>query len=434
MRISVECGGFTRATDACRTANQIAALTTESLSSRLADCGGMAGNDATSSEFATAYDAGAGEAVLALADLTHSFIGVGRLLEASGLNHASAESASAGPAVSAYVGGSLDEDSFVRVRPAVPPSSLGTQEPSFGPVDAWILDQIEGFVWPGADVAKVRGAAAAWRRAAASVAGLTDHLEIAKAFLGHQRSPEIPLALAALDELATLIGDTAWQLDSLAAASEEYAAAVEEAHDRTRALLAEIGQMAVEGVAISVLVTGVTGGLGGGAAAGIALARIRAYAPQFHALLVALRAGTATAAARLRTAQDELTAVRARAEKFLRIPARNEVGEMRHPLAWGSSGHPRSVPGVDDPKLTNYISNLFKGVTRPDRVGDGTTMDAIRHELATGEAVHHRRHITKGRETLRGLESWLRTHQDASRQDRRVAEDLINELQEALNP
>ena len=50
MRLSVECGGFTRAADACRTANQIAALLTESLSSRLADCAGMAGNDATSSE------------------------------------------------------------------------------------------------------------------------------------------------------------------------------------------------------------------------------------------------------------------------------------------------------------------------------------------------------------------------------------------------
>ena len=434
MRLSVECGGFTQAADACRTANQIAALLTESLSSRLAGCAGMAGDDATSSDFATAYDSGASEAVLALADLTHAFIGVGRLLEASGLNHASAESASAGLAVSAYVGGSLDEDSFVRVRPASPPTSLGTQEPSLGRIDAWILDQIEGFTWPGADIAALRSAATAWRRAAASVAGLTDHLEIAKTFLGHQRSPEVPLALSALDELATLIGDTAWQLDRLATACEDYAAAVEDAHARTRALLAEIGQMVVEGIALSAVVAGFTGGLGASASAGLALARVRAYAPRFHALLIALRAGTATAAARLRTARDELVVVRARAEKFLRIPAKDERGEMVNPLWWGSSGRPRSVPGVDDPKLGNYISNLFKGVAKPGRVGDGTTMDAIRHELATGEAVHHRRHIIKGRETLRGLESWLRTHQDASRQDRRVAEDLITELQEALNP
>ena len=334
MRLSVECGGFTRAADACRTANQIAALLTESLSSRLADCAGMAGDDAASSGFARAYDDGAREAMLALADLTHSYIGIGRLLTATGLNHAGAEAAAAGLAVSAYVGGSLDDDAFVRVRPAPPPPSLGPQQPSLSRVDAWILDQIEGFVWPGADVARVRSAATAWRRAAASVAGLTDHVDAANDFLARQQSPEVPLALSALDELTTLIGDTAWQLDSLASACEEYAAAVEETHARTRALLAEIAQMVVEGVALSAVVTGVTGGLGGGAAAAVALARVRAYAPRFHALLVALRAGTATATARLRTAQEELVAVRRRAEKFLRVPARTERGEMRHPLGW----------------------------------------------------------------------------------------------------
>ena len=35
MRISVECGGFTEAADACRTANQVAALVTGTLAGRL---------------------------------------------------------------------------------------------------------------------------------------------------------------------------------------------------------------------------------------------------------------------------------------------------------------------------------------------------------------------------------------------------------------
>ena len=362
MRLSVECGGFTQAADACRTANQIAALLTESLSSRLADCAGMAGNDATSSEFARAYDAGSREAVSALADLTHSFIGVGRLLAVTGLNHASAELASAGLTVSAYVGGSLDDDAFVRIRPSSPPSSLGTQEPSLSRVDAWILDQIEGFVWPGADVASVRSAASAWRRAAASVGGLVDHVDAADDLLAGQRSPEVPIAISSLGELSTLIGDTAWQLESLATACEEYAASVEEVHERTRALLAEIGQMVLEGIALSVLVTGVTGGLGGGAAAGIALARIRAYAPRFHALLVALRAGTATAAARLRTAREELVAVRLRAQKFVRVPARTERGEMRHPLDWLPNWRPGWLAAHEKPPGHTIGDHVGKSV------------------------------------------------------------------------
>ena len=372
MRLSVECGGFTQAADACRTANQVAALLTESLSSRLADCAGMAGNDATSSEFARAYDAGSREAVAALADLTHSFIGVGRLLAVTGLNHASAELASAGLTVSAYVGDSLDDDAFVRIRPSSPPSSIGTQEPSLSRVDAWILDQIEGFVWPGADVASVRSAASAWRRAAASVGGLVGHVEAADDLLAGQRSPEVPIAISALGELSTLIGDTAWQLESLATACEEYAASVEEVHERTRALLAEIGQMAVEGVALSVLVTGVTGGLGGGAAAGLALARIRAYAPRFHALLVALRAGTATAAARLRTAREELIAVRVRAEKFVRVPARTERGEMRHPLGWLPNWRPGWLAAHEKPPGHTIGDHVGKSVGElAERLGRG---------------------------------------------------------------
>ena len=56
----------------------------------------MAGDDASSAEFASSYDAAAVEAVGSLADLTHAFIGLGRLLSASGANHATAEAAAAG--------------------------------------------------------------------------------------------------------------------------------------------------------------------------------------------------------------------------------------------------------------------------------------------------------------------------------------------------
>ena len=91
--------------------------------------------------------------------------------------------------------------------------------------------------------------------------------------------------------------------------------------------------MIVEGAAVSVIVTGITGGLGGGATAAAAAARVRSHAPRFHALLVSLRAGVAATAARLERVRDELALVRARAEKFVRVPARNEVGAI-NPSAW----------------------------------------------------------------------------------------------------
>lgn len=59
-------------------------------------------------------------------------------------------------------------------------------------------------------------------------------------------------------------------------------------------------------------------------------------------------------------------------------------------------------------------------------------MDAVRAELLTGRATGRRFHITKARETIRGLQNWLRRNPDASPGDRAVAQDLIDQLKDAL--
>lgn len=83
----------------------------------------------------------------------------------TGDNHARAESAAAGRTHTlGYAGGSLDDAAFVRVQPPSPPSSLGPQEPSLGVVDRWILDRVEGFAWPSADVGRLRSTASSWRK------------------------------------------------------------------------------------------------------------------------------------------------------------------------------------------------------------------------------------------------------------------------------
>ena len=435
MRISVECGGFDDAADACRTANQTVALLAESLGGKLAGCGAMAGDDASSADFAASYDAAAADAVGALEDLTHALIGVGRLLSTTGGNHVRAEAAAAAKVV-ADTGRGLTDDAFVRVSLARPPSSLGADEPSFGVVDRWILDQIEGYVWPGADVALLGEAARAWRRAASGVPLLVDQLEIATGFVEQQRSPEIPAVLAGLADVRRLVSEVATELDALAVACEEYAAAVEDVHDRTRALLAEIGQMVIEGAALSAIVGGLTGGLGASATVAAAAARIRAQAPRFHALLVGLRTTAAVGAGRMRTARESLRGLRARLDRYAKVVVRDERGEMRLPGGWGGGrGLPaRSTPRVTDGKLQNYVNDLFKGVTNRNRTGDGTTMDAIRYELATGDTVHNRRHIIKGQETLRGLERWLARNPQAAPSDRAIAKQLAHEIREALNP
>lgn len=61
-------------------------------------------------------------------------------------------------------------------------------------------------------------------------------------------------------------------------------------------------------------------------------------------------------------------------------------------------------------------------------VGNGTTMDAIRNEVATGVPTGGRMHTIKGQETLRGLNNWLRRNPDAAYSDRLVAQSLADEL------
>jgi len=349
VRVAVDGGGFVAAGTAARTANQVAALLHDSLSGKLGGLGAMAGNDATSIDFALSYDAASAEALDALADLSAAFIGLGRLIHATDDNHRRAEAASAGLTVSAYSGLDLHEDDYVRVVRSSPPSSLGAQEPGFGEVETWILDRIEGFVWPGADVGRLRDAASTWRNAATGVDDLVDYCERASVDLGRQTSPEIPLALDAVDDLRGSVRELGDAFGELARMCDEYAAGVETAHERTRALLAEVAQMIVEGLVLSAAVGLITGGTASGAVASATVARVLETAPRFRALLITLGDAASVCALRLRTARKGATAVRGRLEKFLRLDLRNERGAVSLPGRWAGSRKPGWLRGHEVP-------------------------------------------------------------------------------------
>ena len=118
--------------------------------------------------------------------------------------------------------------------------------------------------------------------------------------------------------------------------------------------------------------------------------------------------------------------------------SRRKVRQDRHRLRkrkrQHGEDHRRVVPKpqVSSTKLLNYVDNLWKGTTNPNRVGDGTTMDAIRNEIATGVPTGGRMHTIKGQETLNGLNNWLRRNPDAPAHDRLVAQSLADELTEVL--
>lgn len=322
--LKVDGGGYAAAQGALRTGNQVAALQCDSLSAKLDAYAGMAGDDATSANFAESYDAAAAEALRTIADLTDSFAGLGRLVAASGANHEAAEAANAGLDSGAfrYDGDSMPEDDYARASPRQPPTVLGAQPATFDDKRQWILDHIEGFVWPGADTERLRDAAQTWRTAADGVTDLTTYCDVVVDHLAAQESPEIPLALAALDELRSLVESTSGDLAAIAGACDGYAAQVEDTHARLHALLDEILQMVVEGIVISVAIGVITGGAGAAAGGAATVARVAAQSPRFHAIISALRAAAAPTTQAVRTTRETLRATRFRLEKFTHAQAR----------------------------------------------------------------------------------------------------------------
>lgn len=90
------------------------------------------------------------------------------------------------------------------------------------------------------------------------------------------------------------------------------------------------------------------------------------------------------------------------------------------------------TPSVSNPKLQNIVNDLYKGTTNPGRVGTGTTADAVRFELRTGEQVFGKSHVQKANDSLRGLENWLKSNPNAPYQERLVARSLADDLFDAL--
>lgn len=338
MRQAVLTGGIDSAAEAFLVAHEVATLSVGSVSDRLSAFGGMAGDDSTSAEFAGSYDPSAAEAVEALADIARAFVTMVRVTRLTAHHHRAAEAASAAGRPLDARADEKSSDSFVDPAPTTPPSSLGPSPESLGHVERWILGHLEGFFWPGADVECLHATAAVWRSAAADTVRLGDRCDLAVAAFDEQRSAEFPVAVAATEQLRGLVTDTAAHCVDLADTCDDYADAVEAARDRTRALLSEIAQMVVEGVAVSALVGLISAGTATGVAASAAAARVAAQSPRFAAVLATLRLSASGVSAKARTARTGLVDTRARLDKFLRVPARNDRGSM---TLGGLAGRPR---------------------------------------------------------------------------------------------
>jgi hypothetical protein len=311
MRLIIDGGGYATATDAFVHANHAAALRYDRLSGELAGCTAMAGDAASSADFAATYDAAAAEGVAALGEVVAAFTTLGRLTRASLVNHHEAERRSVLPGAQVYDGGPLPEEStYASVLPATPPSSLGGDPSSLPGELTWLLDQLESFVWPDADVGRLRSAAGTWRAAADGLAALVDHCDLAIAGLAGEESPEVPLAVDATRELKGGICDLADQYVAIATACDQYAAQVEEQRAALLDLLHDLlrDTVIIEGVGLALSVV-TAGGTGLGATA-VNAARLARAVPRLLELVALVRRAASAAADVLRLAAAAVGRVR----------------------------------------------------------------------------------------------------------------------------
>ncbi len=333
MKLAIDGGGYATATDAFVTGNQVAALCHDALTGKLAGYGGMAGDDSTSVDFAASYDEAAALALDALADLVTAFANLGTLTHATLGNHGRAEARSVIRGTQVYDGGVLPAAECVEVLPSRPASSLGSNAIDLPSQMTWILDHIEGFVWPGADTDRLRDAAQTWRTAADSLGDLSTYCDSAVRGLSGERSPEIPLAIAAVRDLQSQVREVTDQYAALASACETCADHVEAKRREVIELAQWLLEQVVEGVLISVAIGVLTGGAGAAAGMAAVVARVAAESPRFLAIVNALRALTAGTAAGLRLTRGAISTSRLRLAKFthLRLTLRSEAGEARFP-------------------------------------------------------------------------------------------------------
>lgn len=316
MRVAVSEQGYSSAVDELVVANQTSAHVVRTLADRLRGSGGMAGDDHTATEFAASYDEAAAASLDALESLVGAFGSLARLTEASLTNHARADADATLPAwARAVVGPRTAADGAVGVVVGSPPSSLGSDAAGPGGAVGVVLDHLADVFWPNADTERLRAVGTSWREAAGSVDLLVADCDRAGSHLAHERSPEVPLALASLDQLRAHLTDLAARLTGLGDACSDYADQVDAKREELRSLLEdvawELGITAGLGLVLGLASGGAAAGLAGGAAG----ARLAAAGTKARGILESLRLLAAGPALRVRSAGTTAREVRTFTDK-----------------------------------------------------------------------------------------------------------------------
>ena len=372
MNIDIDGLGYSQASGALHDGNQWAARYFGVLGDALAGGGSMAGDSSFAEPFATAYDESTRVAMLTFVDLVTSYANLGRYVAASLENHTRAELASTLGRLVVSDESDVLSDDWYAVTPIEVPSSLGGDPSSMPGWANWILDQVEGFIWPDADLDRLRETAGGWRAAADDLDYVASHADIGVRGLCLERSAEIPLAVHTLNELASATRDLGAHCASLGTACDDYAAAVEAQREAIIELVEDLLRDAIIIQSLGFLVGLVSFGTANYGATAINIAKITSEASRFRAMLELLRLYSMEARLTLNAGTTAIAAVDFKLRRFVeaRVALRGEAGTIQL--------------GADGRKAKSYLK-LHEGGAMGAHTIDrhiGKTDDFLRSRLA----------------------------------------------------
>lgn len=338
MRLAVSGNGYTTATNLFLDANHLTASTAHTLMSTLEHSAAMAGH--TAATFAASYDEAAHQGVCSLVDLTDALANLGRMTDATRRNHAYAEAR----AVVGHAAAPADEPappSYTQVALRLPPSAAGTHGAELPHWAAWILDHVEGFVWPDSDTDRLRATARAWRAAANQLDVVKTYCNDAAFSLSVEIAPDVELATDATRRLATQIDSLGQTLHGLGRSCDDLAEQVHRHRQQVVDIVHDTLRDAVVVEGIGLVLGAVTGGITAAAATSVNGARIAAIAPRIIRIIEALRIAIGGSETGARVAAEGITDARATFQAFLkaRIIARSDRGAVLMPFG------PRAADG-----------------------------------------------------------------------------------------
>ncbi|MDO3019348.1 hypothetical protein P5V65_08905 [Mycobacteroides abscessus subsp. abscessus] len=217
--------------------------TLTSLLEKIGGLNGMAGTDQTAETFAEGYDSAAYDALNAIGDLVDMLGNSSDAIKVSGTNHAAANAASSGEGVDPAPA-PPPRSKALMVCPYVSAKGSDSGGPSGILGKVWdAIQSLVGYIWPNGSPGKLREAGTHWNGAATSIGQHQSSIQSAIDHLQTQDSPEIPLAIAYLNELKTKYSELQTSLSDLGKSCNDLAQAIEDAH---RELENELQQFAIE--------------------------------------------------------------------------------------------------------------------------------------------------------------------------------------------